>query len=225
VAAALLAASALVMARAASRPPSALVVRNHLLEPIVLTVEDSGVSIGPGQEARVPLAGGRPLEAHWAMVQPSHRGRVLGRDVEGAILGERVEGERREQVDASAGGLLRFAPLVVNRTRRPLAATVIAGDDSVECGCAIEPGDSLRLGYYPLGPTSAVRVADPAGRRARYNVLLADRDTLTGSVRIPVVPLDLADPADGRPGVKPTPRPGRSVTERSNPAGRFLPVR
>jgi hypothetical protein len=102
---------------------------------------------------------------------------------------------------------------------------VIAGGDSVECDCTIEPGDSLRLGYYPLDPTSVVRVADPAGRRARYNVLLADRDTLTGSVRIPVVPLDLAEPADDRPGRKPPPRPGQSVMERSNPAGRFLPVR
>jgi hypothetical protein len=225
VAAAVLAASALVMARAASRPPSALVVRNHLLEPIVLTVEDSGLSIAPGQEARVALSGGRPLEAHWAMVQPSHRGRVLGRGVEGAIAGERIEGERRERVDASAGGVLRFAPLVVNRTRRPLAAAVIAGEDSVECGCTIEPGDSLRLGYYALGPTSAVRVTDPTGRQARYNVLLADRDTLTGSVRIPVVPLDLAEPADAAPSSNSTPRPGRRATGRSNPAGSFLPVR
>jgi len=222
--AAVLAASVLVMARAASRPPSALVVRNHLLEPIVLTVEDSGLSIGPGQEARVPLEGGRALEAHWAMVQPSHGGQVLGRGVEGAILGERIEGERRERVDASAGGILRFAPLVLNRTRRPLAAAVIAGTDSVDCGCTIEPGDSLRLGYYPLGPISAVRVTDPAGRRARYNVLLADRDTLTGSVRIPIVPLDLAEPAEAAPAAKPTARPRRAAPDRSNPTGTFLPV-
>jgi tRNA A-37 threonylcarbamoyl transferase component Bud32 len=225
MAAAVLAASVLVMARAASRPPNALIVRNHLLEPIVLTVEDSGLSIGPGQEARVALSGGRPLEAHWAMVQPSHAGRILGRGVEGAILGERIEGERRERVDASVGGVLRFAPLVVNRTRRPLSATVIAGDDSVDCGCTIEPGDSLRLGYYPLGPTSAVRVADPAGRRARYNVLLADRDSLSGSVRIPVVPLDLAEPDDPAPAPKRSSRSSRAAPDGSNPAGSFLPVR
>jgi serine/threonine protein kinase len=204
-------------------PPAALVVHNRLVEPIVVTVEDSGLTVEPERDVRIPVRSGSPLEAHWAMVRPSHEGRVLGRGVEGAIFADRVEGERRERVDASAGGVVRFAPVVINRTHRRLTVTVVDEDDSVNCGCSLEPGDSLRLGYYALGGRSLVRVADQEGRSARYPAMLAPRDSVSGAMRIPVENADLASseplPKAASPRRSPPP-----VRDRSNPLGRILPV-
>ena len=211
----------LLTARGADPPAAALVVHNRLVEPIVVTVEDSGLLVAPERDVRIPVRGGEPLEAHWAMVRPSHAGRVLGRGVEGAIVADRIEGERRERVDASSGGVIRFAPLVINRTQRRLTVTVVDEADSVDCGCSLEPGDSLRLGYYPLGGRSLVRVTDPAGRIARYPAMLGARDSVTGAMRIPVEPADLAVLAPKR--VAPA-RPAPKSAEPSNPLGRILPV-
>jgi hypothetical protein len=156
---------------------------------------------------------------------------VLGRGVEGAIVADRVEGERRERVDASSGGVVRFAPLVINRTQRRLTVTVVDEADSVDCGCSLNPGDSLRLGYYPLGGRSLVRVTDPAGRIARYPAMLGVRDSVTGAMRIPVDSADLAvmvptpaapSAAEPKPA-SPSARPRKSA-EQSNPLGRILPV-
>jgi serine/threonine protein kinase len=216
------------VARASAVPasatgPAALVVHNRLVEPIVVTVEDSGLTVGPERDVRIPVQSGAPLEAHWAMVRPSHQGRVLGRGVEGAIIADRVEGERRELVDASAGGVVRFAPVVINRTRRGLTVTVVDADDSVDCRCSLAPGDSLRLGYYPLGGRSLVRVTSSDGRSARYPAMLAPRDSVSGAMRIRVENADLlaAEP------VRKTASPRRSpaaAQERPNPLGRILPV-
>jgi len=222
----------LLTARGAGPPSAALVVHNQLVEPIVVTVEDSGLMVAPERDVRIPVRGGAPLEAHWAMVRPSHGGRVLGRGVEGAIVADRVEGERRERVDASAGGVVRFAPLVINRTQRRLTVTVVDEADSVDCGCSLEPGDSLRLGYYPLGGRSLVRVTDPTGRIARYPAMLAARDSVTGAMRIPVEPADLAlmEPKRSAPAAtepkpgSPSHRPAPKSAEQSNPLGRILPV-
>jgi hypothetical protein len=128
--------------------------------------------------------------------------------------------------------VVRFAPLVINRTQRRLTVTVVDEADSVDCGCSLEPGDSLRLGYYPLGGRSLVRVTDPTGRTARYPAMLAARDSVTGAMRIPVEPADLvvmeqkpsapsaAEPKRGSP----SPRPAPKSAEQSNPLGRILPV-
>jgi hypothetical protein len=222
----------LLTARGADPPAAALVVHNRLVEPIVVTVEDSGRLVAPERDVRIPVRGGEPLEAHWAMVRPSHAGRVLGRGVEGAIVADRIEGERRERVDASSGGVIRFAPLVINRTQRRLTVTVVDEADSADCGCSLEPGDSLRLGYYPLGGRSLVRVTDPAGRIARYPAMLGARDSVTGAMRIPVEPADLAvlDPKRAAPSAaepkprSPSARPAPKPAEPSNPLGRILPV-
>ena len=235
VAAALVAAAVgttLLTARGADPPPAALVVHNHLVEPIVVTVDDSGLIVAPERDVRIPVRSGAPLEAHWAMVRPSHLGQVLGRGVEGAILADRVEGERRERVDASSGGVVRYAPVVINRTHHRLTVIVVDETDSVDCGCSLEPGDSLRLGYYPLGGRSQVRVTDPDGRMARYPAMLGRRDSVTGAMRIPVEPTDLAasepkraapPPAAPKPAARSTRRTPASA-ERSNPLGRILPV-
>jgi Protein kinase domain len=214
----------LLLARGTSVPPAALVVHNRLVEPIVVTVEDSGLTVAPERDVRIPLRSGAPVEAHWAMVRPSHGGQALGQGIEGAIVADRVEGERRERVDASAGGVVRFAPVVINRTHRRLSITVVDEHDSVNCGCSLEPGDSLRLGYYSLGGRSLVRVVDPEGRSARYPAMLAPRDSVSGAMRIPV---ENADLASAEPARRPS-SPRRSLPaepDRSNPLGRILPVR
>jgi hypothetical protein len=220
----------LLTARGADPPPAALVVHNRLVEPIVVTVDDSGRMVAPERDVRIPVRSGAPLEAHWAMVRPSHLGRVLGQGVEGAIVADRVEGERRERVDASSGGVVRYAPVVVNRTHRRLTVTVVDDVDSVDCGCSLEPGDSLRLGYYPLGGRSLVRVSDPDGRTARYPAMLGQRDSVTGAMRIPVEATDLAErqlkraapPATAPKSRAPSPR--RAPAQQPNPLGRILPV-
>jgi serine/threonine protein kinase len=203
--------------------PAALVVHNQLVEPIVVTVEDSGLTVAPQRDVRIPVQSGAPLEAHWAMVRPSHQGRVLGRGVEGAIIADRVEGERRELVDASAGGVVRFAPVVINRTRRGLTVTVVDADDSVDCRCSLAPGDSLRLGYYPLGARSLVRVTSSDGRSARYPAMLAARDSVSGAMRIRVENADLLATEPSRKAASPRRSPA-AAPEQPNPLGRILPV-
>jgi tRNA A-37 threonylcarbamoyl transferase component Bud32 len=204
-------------------PGPALVVENRLIQPIALTLEDTGLMIPPGDSARLPLAPDEPLEAHWAMVQPSTGDQVLGGVVEGAIVAERVEGELRRVVDAEAGGESRIAPMVVNRAGRPLRVAVLAGDDSLDCDCRITPGDSLRLGYYRYGDYTALRVTDPAGWSARFTDFAARRDSASGAVVVRV------ERADLRPPPRATPRrakPARKQEpERPNPLGSFLPVR
>jgi hypothetical protein len=188
--------------------------------------------VAPQRDVRIPIRSGAPVEAHWAMVRPSRAGRVLGRGVEGAIVADRIDGERRERVDASSGGVVRFAPVVINRTGHRLSVTVVDDADSVDCGCSLAPGDSLRLGYYPLGGRSLVRVTDPTGRIARYPAMLAPRDSVSGAMRIPVEPADLAvmtpkPPARSAPAPKPKPvpaRPAPKAAERSSPLDRILPV-
>jgi serine/threonine-protein kinase len=210
---------------AAAGPASAaLVVHNRLMEPIVVTVEDSGLTVAPERDVRIPVQSGAPLEAHWAMVRPSHEGRVLGRGVEGAIVADRVDGERRERVDASSGGVERFAPIVINRTHRRLRVTVVDQDDSVDCGCSLAPGDSLRLGYYALGGRSLVRVTDATGRIARYPAMLAPRDSVSGAMRIPVTTADLLSAAPPRRPAAPRRAPP-AEPDRANPLGRILPIR
>jgi serine/threonine protein kinase len=204
-------------------PGPALVVENHLTEPIALTLEDTGLTIPSGDSARLPLAAQEALEAHWAMVQPSTGDRVLGRMVEGAIVAARVGGEIRRVVDAGTGGETRVAPIVVNRAGRPLRVAVMAEDDSLDCDCRVSDGDSLRLGYYRLTDRTALRVTDPAGWTARFTDFAARRDSASGAVVVRVERADLRPPprATAR-GTKPA---RRQELQRRNPLESFLPVR
>jgi tRNA A-37 threonylcarbamoyl transferase component Bud32 len=204
-------------------PGPALVVENRLTEPIALTVEDTGLTIPPGESARLPVLANEALEAHWAMVRPSTGDQVLGGVVEGAIVAERVEGELHRVVDAEAGGESRIALTVVNRAGRPLRVAVMAEDDSLDCDCRISDGDSLRLGYYRYTDNTALRVTDRAGWSARFTDFAARRDLASGAVVVRV------ERADLRPPPRATPRrvkPARSQQpERRNPLESFLPVR
>ncbi len=204
-------------------PEAALVVENRLTEPIALTVEDTGLMIPPGDSGRLPLPAHGALEAHWAMVQPSTGDQVLGGAVEGAIVAERVEGEVYRVVDAEAGGESRFAPTVVNRAGRPLRVAVVAENDSLDCGCRISNGDSLRLGYYRYTDDTALRVTDQAGWSARFTDFAARRDSASGAVVVRV------ERADLRPPPRATPRRGKAAPRkepgRRNPLESFLPLR
>ena len=154
-----------------------LTVANRLTAPIALTIDDSAFTVGAGDSVRLALEAGQPLEAHWAMVRPAAAdGRMLGAPLEGAIVNDEVRSDIREEVSAADGSGRWFSPLVVNRTRRALSAAVLTSGDTVDCGCRIPAGDSIRLGYYPdargrpgssarfLGCRAALRARPGAGR-------------------------------------------------------------
>ncbi len=174
-----------VAAALAARPEPFLVVENRLDEAIALTLGDSGYTIPSGDSLRLPLSRGQPVEADWAVVQPSALdGRLLGRPVQGSVVADRARGEIREVVDAETGGDVWFVPVVVNRTDRPLGVTILGQRDSVACDCPVAAGDSVRLGYYPLESASVIQVETAAGITARFDSLDERRNPVTGSVLV-----------------------------------------
>jgi hypothetical protein len=206
---------------ASVRPHASLVVHNRLTEPIAVTLEDTGFTVAAGDSLRMPLRAWAPLEAHWAMVRPAGpEGRVLGGEVEGSIVSNDVRGEVREIVGAGTDGRRRFSPLVVNATPRRLHVSVVSGSDTTDCGCSIAPGDSLRLGYYPLVPGSGVRVRDTARAMGRFDAMLTGVDSVSGAVVFRVTPSSLIAPP---PVLRTEPRVRATVP--SNPLKAFLPIR
>jgi hypothetical protein len=200
-------------------PPATLVVENRLVQPIAVTLGDSDFTISPGGSARVPLNPGQQVEAHWAMVRPGAEGRMLGRELDGSILADTARGELRRVVNAGTGGQSWFTPIVVNRTSRTIRVSVMSSRDSADCRCGVGPGDSLRLGYYPLDTGSAVRVTDQAGRTARFQSLSLLADPVTGAAPIRVTAAVLRAPSAPQGTTR------RRRPEPSNPLKSFLPVR
>jgi hypothetical protein len=208
--------------RASLVPHASLVVYNRLTEAIALTLEDSGYTVLAGDSLRLPLPPRRPLEAHWAMVRPAaDDGRMLGSELEGTIATDDPKGELHEIVAPGADGRSRFSPVVVNATRRKLRVAVVSGADSADCKCAIAPGDSLHLGYYPLVPGSGIRVHDAARGAARFDPVVVGVDSNTGAVIVRVTPASLTVPAAL------TRRAATRARQeaRSQPFKTFLPVR
>jgi hypothetical protein len=188
-----------VAAALAARPEPMLVVENRLAETIALTLGDSGYTIAPGDSVRLALVRGQPVEANWAVVQPSKLdGRLLGRAVQGTVVTDRARGEIREVVDAETGGDVWFVPVVVNRTGGPLAVTLLSLRDSLPCDCPVPAGDSVRLGYYPLEPSSAIQVANAEGITARFDSLDERRNPVTGSVVVRVDSSSFVEAVDAR---------------------------
>lgn len=178
-----------------SRSATELVVRNQLTEAVALTLEDTALRVPPGDSVRVPVARGQPLEAHWAMVQPtSPQGRPLGGPVEGTILVDRPRGEIRRVITAGELGEGWLAPVVTNRAGRPLAAVVVAAGDTVDCRCVLQPGETLHLGYYPAAGATAVLLSDSAGWTVRLGALEATRDSVSGTVLLSVDSTELRPP-------------------------------
>jgi len=190
-----------------------------LVPPIAVTLGDSDFTISPGSSVRVPLNAGQQVEAHWAMVRPDAEGGMLGKELEGSILVDTARGELRRVVNAGNAGRAWFTPIVVNATPRALHASVMSGRDSADCHCRVAPGDSLRLGYYPLDSESAVRVTDKAGRTARFQSLTLLADPVSGAAPIRVTATTLRSPSTP-PGPSRRRRP-----EPPNPLKSFLPVR
>ncbi|MGN6390822.1 MAG: serine/threonine-protein kinase [Gemmatimonadales bacterium] len=206
---------------AAVRPSSSLLVYNRLIEPIALTLGDTGFTVPPGDSLRLPVRTLEALEAHWAMVRPTAGdGHPLGDEVEGSIVADQVTGDLREVVGATAGGLTRFSPTVVNHSGRRVRVAIVTGQDTLDCGCSVAPGDSLRLGYYPVDPATWVRVRDAAHATARFRPLLEGVDSLSGSVVLRVSSASLVRPI---PGTAPARRRQRPSPAR-DPLGSFLPV-
>jgi hypothetical protein len=223
--------AAALAAALAGRADPTLVVENRLAGSIALTLNDSGYTISAGDSIRIAVPRGKPVEAHWAVVQPAAPdGKTLGLPVEGAIIAERVRGVLREVVDAENRGEPWFVPVLVNRTGRPLGATILTAADSFDCGCVIAPDDSIHLGYYPLDSVSAVRVRDRAGGMALYGQLDDRRNPVTGTVLLRVDSASLrASAAPAEPAARRrTPErraAGRVPPRPENPLGTFLPVR
>jgi predicted Ser/Thr protein kinase len=174
-----------VAAALAARPEPMLILENRLAETIALTLGDSGYTIPSGDSVRLALSRGQPVEANWAVVQPSSLdGRLLGRPVQGSVVVSHARGEIREIVDAETGGDVWFVPVVVNRTDRSLGVRILGQRDTVACDCPVPAGDSVRLGYYPLEPASVIQVENAAGMRARFDSLDERRNPVTGSVLV-----------------------------------------
>jgi serine/threonine protein kinase len=169
---------------------TALVVENRLVQPIAFSMGDTERTILPGDTVRLGVEPGEPVEAHWAMVQPSAAGHLRGRAMEGVISSGAIGGDLREVVDARSGDTLRFAPIIVNRTRRPLRVTVLGDSDTGDCRCVVRAGDSTQLGYYLFSPRTVVRVRDDRGATARFDGLGDQMDESSGAVRITVRPED-----------------------------------
>jgi hypothetical protein len=222
VAAGLVAAAGLLWASV--RPQASLFVSNRLTQPIALTLDDTGFTIRAGDSLRLPVRLRQPLEAHWAMVRPAALdGRMLGSALEGSIVTDDVRGEVRQVVASTADGRPRFSPLVVNGTSRRIRATVVSGRDTTDCGCSIAPGDSLRLGYYPLVPGSAVRIEDARRASGRFDVAGLGPDSVTGGIVIRVTTASLTTVPARTPRV--APRAGAAPAPNPNPLSTFLPVR
>ncbi len=209
-------------AAAASAGPAGVSLRvyNRLTEPIALTLGDTGFTVRAGDSLRLPVRTGQALEAHWAMVRPTTGGgRPLGDEVEGSIVADQVRGDLAEVVGAAADGLPRFSPMVVNQTRQPLRVAVVTGQDTVDCGCSVAPGDSMRLGYYRANPATWVRVRDPRRATGRFSPLLTGVDSLSGAVVFRVSSASLVKPVEG-----PSAPARRRPPPARNPLGSFLPV-
>jgi hypothetical protein len=176
-------------------PEASLVVQNRLQERIALTVDDTALSLSPGASARIAVPHGEPLEAHWAMVQPtSPAGRALGVPVEGVILADRAEGEMQRAVEAGVLGEGWLAPVVTNLSGRTIVPRVVSERDTFECECALAQGESMGLGYYPATGGSAVLVTDSAGWSGRIGALEAIRDSVTGLAAVRVDSATLRPP-------------------------------
>jgi serine/threonine protein kinase len=215
-------AAAALLAALTLRPRAELLVKNGLTEAIALTVDDTGLTISSGDSVHLPVRAGRPFEARWAMVRPTAAsGGILGEALEGSLVATARRGQTRRVVNAGRGGEAWFAPIVVNRTSDSLAATVISQGDSIDCHCRVGPGDTLRLGYYRLFPTSAIRLAGPSGRVARFADLTRERDSLSGAVTLILDSSSFGAPR--KPKVRrPAPQPR---SESHNPLRGILPVR
>ena len=206
-------------------PETALVVENRLTEAIALTLGDTAMKILPGGRARVPVARDEPIEAHWAMVQPSSpEGQALGGPVEGMILAERAAGEMLRVVDAGKVGEGWLAPVVTNQAGRPLAVRVVTDGDTVDCGCIVPAGGTMHLGYYRAAGGTAVLLADSAGWTGRVGALETVRDSVSG-----VAPVR-ADSGSLRPPRRPEAPGGRRGRSEAparphDPLRAFLPVR
>ena len=198
-----------------------LLVHNRLTEPIALTLDDTGFTIGAGDSVRLPLRPGQALDAQWAMARPATTdGRMLGAALEGSIVDDQVGGDVRGVVTAASGGRRWFSPMVVNGTRRALTAVVAIDRDTVNCGCVIAPGDSLRLGYYRVEPGSQVRVRDPGGAVGRFDLASARIDSITGAAVFRVGDAALIRPRSVLHRVPP-----RQPARPRDPLKGFLPVR
>jgi hypothetical protein len=99
-----------------------------------------------------------------------------------------------------------------------LTAAVITQGDTLDCGCSVAPGASIRLGYYPLDLTSAVRVRDTAKATGKFNALLTGVDSVTGVVVIHVTPSSLVPPP-----IRPAPARPRAAVRR-DPLRAILPI-
>ena len=204
-------------------PEAALVVENRLAEPIALSVDDTALTIPPGDGAGSPSrpgAGSRPT-GPWCS-PPSGDGCSASRwRARSSPTGwtERFIGWS----DAESRGQALFAPVVVNQAGRPLTVAVVGRDR--------QPG--LRLPdlqrrfaaprVLPLHrPPRAPGDRQPRLERAPHRPCRAARSGQRGRWWCAC-----AAPTFSRP--ERTPRRGKTsrqpAAERPNPLGSFLPVR
>jgi hypothetical protein len=110
--------------------------------------------------------------------------------------------------------------LVVNRSGRTIHVAVVNDGDTIDCSCRIGPGDSLRLGYYPLGLLSFVLVRDSARATGKFNAVLTGVDSVSGLAVFRVTAASLVPPL---PTIRRAPARAQPPENR-DPLRAFLPV-
>ena len=160
-----------------------LVIQNHLVEPIRVSVGDAAErTLDPGAEMSVKP--GKGEGAHWRLVRPvTPQGAAMGMELSGVLIPQ-GRGAVRRSIEAQTSGAASFSPLITNATDRPLTIMVNAGlQGSSSCSCTIPPGATrMRIGYYQLFQNSTVRAEGDAGRKATFADLGTQVDPVTGLV-------------------------------------------
>ncbi len=166
-----------------------LVFSNPLVAPVRLIVGDHDLTVAPGGRAVVRLRMGRPASILWTLLPPSDSGGgPLGAQMSGAFTVQRPRGRIRHSATPRSAQQVYFAPLITNRTERPVTVVVNAGTAAaMECGCWIPPGaDRMPIGYYPLYRDTRLQVRDRQGRTATFESVAVEVNRTTGAVGVPV---------------------------------------
>jgi hypothetical protein len=162
-----------------------LIVENHLMEPIKVTVGAVTFEVPAGGSAEQKMKGKGTMVAQWYLVRPiGPGGKPLGVEVQGSMTDPAPSGEVRRTVDAGSTEQPVFAPLITNSSDGPVLITVNAGTVNAQrCECSVRPGTTrARIGYYPLFLNSAVEATAPSGATAIFKNLGNEVDRGTGSV-------------------------------------------
>ena len=172
--------------------PVTLDLKNNLLLPVEVSIEDGGVRTIPSAGSlslKLP-ADGR-MVGRWFGVQP-----VIGSNqppagepvsgvfrIDGLTASELLLRRVRRSIDSWTDGSIIFAPRVRNFASQPVRVTVGRGGGvMLHCDCLVSPGEERLLGYYRLESASFVRIESARSKSVVFRNLESRIDLNTGMV-------------------------------------------